>query len=131
MSDSFLKKWFLGSLSLLFLTVSFSFLYGYSFFGGGVAVGGVWNLLNLLLLGQLIPAVLQQDRRPLLLILLFLFLKFPLLYGGGLALLWWVPLSKVGVLIGFSIPLLFVSLQAMAQTRLDAGGLFRLGRIHG
>ena len=116
---------------MLLLTVFFSLLFGYSFFGWGLAVGGVWSLLNLLLLGQLIPLILQSDRKPLPLILLFLFLKFPLLYGGGLALLWWVPLSKVGVLIGFSVPLLFVSMQAVAQTLLAANGVFRLGRIHG
>ncbi len=117
---------------MLLLMVSFSFLFGASFFGWGLAVGGGWSLLNLLLLGQLIPMVLQPDRKPsLLLVLLFLFLKLPLLYGGGLALLWWVPLSKVGVLIGFSVPLLFVSAQALAQNRLQTNGIFRLGRMHG
>jgi hypothetical protein len=129
-SNSFLKKWLLGSLSVLLLTVSLSFLFGYSFFGWGLAAAGSWSLLNVLLLGQLVLLILRPDRKPLSLILLFLFLKF-LLYGGGFALLWWVPLSKIGVLVGFSVPLLFISVQAMAQNRLAMNGIFRLGRIHG
>lgn len=130
MSNAFLKKWVVGSCSLLLVLGSFSFLSGHAFFGWGLIAGGGWSLLNLLLLGELVPLILQPERKPLLMILFFGFLKL-LLYGGGAALLWWVPLSKIGILIGFSVPLLFVSIQAMVQAGRMAGGLFRLGRIHG
>lgn len=110
--------------------VSYSILFGYSFVAWGLASAGGWSLLNLWLLRELIPWMLQTERKPLLTILFLVSFKL-LLYGGGLALLWSFPFSKVGVFIGFSVPLLFISLQALIQAGKMTGGVFRFGGSHG
>ena len=70
----------------------------------GVAAGGAWNLASLWCLAQLLGAWLgpQPSRRR---ALLWLFMKFPLLYAAVFALLRLPGISAAGFGIGFTLVL--------------------------
>ncbi|MBM4049276.1 MAG: hypothetical protein FJ279_29610 [Planctomycetes bacterium] len=94
--------------------------YGGFGFAAGFLCGAGWNILNLLLITWLVQCLFAAQRSKTRLALL-LAVKFPLLYGGGFALLAYGDLSVYGVLTGFSIPLIIVALKAAGAGLMDKG----------
>lgn len=132
MERLFIKRWIGGSALLLVLIFLISRWNGAPSFGWGVLAGGGWNLLNILLLTSLTRLTFHAGDKSFPLIALAAFLKFPVLYGAGFALLYFGSFSQGGLVTGFSIPLLAVFLQAVAQTGLlGIGGLLRMRKIYG
>lgn len=100
------------ALSLLgFLFVSRAFGFG---FGVGFLAGGLWSALNLWLLVSLLTSALAKEKNKKKILLLFM-LKFPVLYGGGFFLVWYGRLNVLGVLVGFSLPLVVAVLKAAGR----------------
>ncbi|HEY5599491.1 MAG TPA: hypothetical protein VIK48_02270 [Candidatus Manganitrophaceae bacterium] len=120
MSRSFLKGWIMGSAVLVLSFFLFFQWSGRPSLGWGLLIGGVWSLSNIFLLKRLAALLFHPGEKSILLIALFLFLKFPVLYGGGFLLLWFLPVSLWGAFVGFTLPFAFVFLQAVY---LAAGGL--------
>jgi len=94
--------------------------YGGFGFAAGFLCGAGWNILNLLLITWLVQGLFAAQRNKTRLALL-LAVKFPLLYGGGFALLVYGGLSVYGVLTGFSIPFIIVALKAAGAGLMDKG----------
>lgn len=68
----------------------------------GIAAGGLWNVANLWCLAKALHAWLQETpttRRT----VLWVLVKFPLLYGAAIALLLKPTISPIGFAIGFSV----------------------------
>lgn len=82
-----------------------------------IVSGGTWSLLNLLLLKLLAPVILRQGKRPLLRAFFLLLVKFPVLYGFGWLLLSHSGLSPLGIVAGFSLPLLIMTGAALVDRR--------------
>jgi hypothetical protein len=94
--------------------------YGGFGFAAGFVCGAGWNILNLLLITWLVQSFFAAQRSKTRLALL-LAVKFPLLYGGGFALLVYGGLSVYGVLTGFSIPFIIVALKAAGAALVHKG----------
>lgn len=104
---------------------------GAASFGWSVLAGGGWSLLNILLLAKLAGLSFNPEKKSFSRIAMTAFLKFPLLYGAGFVILSLGALSREGLFIGFSIPFLFIFLQALTQTDLLQTGLVRIRKIYG
>ena len=88
-------------------------LLGYRAAGAGILVGAAWGAANLWALTGLLRVVTRRDggatRRSL---LLWGGAKFPLLYGGGYAILRWGKMPAESLLAGFSLLFLVWGIEA-------------------
>jgi hypothetical protein len=84
-----------------------------------VALGGGWSLANLFIMKRLAPVVLAKGRRKIRRLGLLLLLKFPVLYFLGWLLLTRTGFSGLGLLIGFSLPLLILTGSALFEAATD------------
>jgi len=78
--------------------------------GWGFLVGAVWNCLNLWALAVLVRNAFTKPPKKKRILALFL-LKFPVLYGGGILLVLYGGVDIIGVLVGFSLPLMVMVLK--------------------
>jgi len=79
-------------------------------FGFGFLAGAVWSALNFWGLASLIQSALAEHPDKKKIFLLFL-LKFPVLYGAGFVIVFYTGVDVLGVLVGFSLPLVVVILK--------------------
>ena len=80
-------------------------------FGLGFLAGAVWSALNFWGLASLIRSALAEEPDKKKILLLFL-LKFPVLYGVGFVIVFYTGVDVLGVLVGFSLPLVVVVLKS-------------------
>ncbi len=83
--------------------------------GGGWIAGLVWSLVNLVFLSQVIKGVVTADDRQLGPIMIALLVKFPILYVSGFFLLRSEWFSVLGLVLGFSWPLVVMVLKAAGR----------------
>ena len=92
---------------------------GHAAWGVGVVLGAGWSALNLVLWSRLAAAVVSLPPRSFLNIVVASSLKFPVLYGGGYLLLDALThrgrVEVTGVLVGVSLPLVVLVLNAVRQ----------------
>lgn len=72
----------------------------------GTILGALWGAANLFLIKQLLEAIFLPTQNKALKILIFTFIKFPLLYGAGYGLLRINSISPWDLLIGFTCVLI-------------------------
>jgi hypothetical protein len=92
--------------------------------GGGLAAGIAWSLVNLHFIGSLVKKTLTTDERKVLGIVITMFIKFPVLYGVGLLLLWNGYLSVAGLVAGFTWPFFVLLMKGLGRhyLKLDETG---------
>lgn len=83
----------------------------------GLVLGAGWNALNLWLWSRLLAAVVRPGPRTRARIGAAFILKFPVLFGGGYLLLVGGRLDPVSVLVGVSLPLATLTLNAVGRSR--------------
>lgn len=81
----------------------------------GLAFGGIWSTTNLLVLKWLLTEIFSQQRN-VLKVFIAAQIKIPVLYGLGVLVLLYVPLSIGAAIVGFHIPFLLV-LAGAVRTR--------------
>lgn len=123
---------------ITFLVVISSFVYYNKNFALGALAGGAWNIINIYFLTRLVkvtfspasPAVSGQEGRTgpkspnKKKIAYLVFIKFPLLYGAGFLILRYSGVSLYGVLVGFSIFFLVISLKAIGAAIVDRSSAY-------
>jgi hypothetical protein len=95
----------LAVLGFLFVWPAFGLQVGWGFLAGAA-----WNTLNLWGLASLVRNAFAETPRKKTIIAL-IFLKFPVLYGGGALLLLYGGVHVLGALVGFSLPLIVIILK--------------------
>ncbi len=111
---------FIGRTLRTFGLVLLIFLpFGFYYFGAyptlAVLSGGVWGMLNLIFLTELIKAVIRPGGTQIERAIVFGVIKFPLLYLTAYALLKIPQFKAVWLLAGFSGILLIVLLKALGR----------------
>lgn len=96
-----------------FLVVISSFVYYNKNFALGALAGGAWNIINVYFLTCLVRVAFGTKSPNKKKITYLVFIKFPLLYGAGFAILRYSGVSLYGVLVGFSILFLIIPLKAI------------------
>ncbi|MFH1677172.1 MAG: ATP synthase subunit I [bacterium] len=108
------------------------FIFAWVFFSVGIAFGllggGIFSIINNMILGELIRAYVRPEKRNILVVLNLAFLKFPILLGLLFVVLMTGRLDPVGFLVGF--PLIFIAMiicrlsaqNQPARNRADSGG---------
>ncbi|MDA0838151.1 MAG: ATP synthase subunit I [Planctomycetota bacterium] len=111
MRGDFISK--ILNISLIFAGVGFLFVtsaFGVDV-GLGYLLGVVWSALNLWGMTKLVSTVFSEHKNSKT-VALALMLKFPVIYGGGFLMLYFGKLDVIGVLVGFSIPLVIAVLKS-------------------
>ncbi|MFH0777181.1 MAG: F0F1 ATP synthase subunit A [Candidatus Eisenbacteria bacterium] len=97
--------------------------------GAGLLVGTAWGSLNLLAIKSVVRSVIARERPSKADIAKTLAVKFPLLYGLGLLLLWFEPFPVVTLLAGFSLVLLTIFLKALGAQLANRWAVRSLGAL--
>jgi len=105
-----------------------SLLFGIYYFGPLPAIaffsGGVWGMVNLMFLSALVRVALRPGGADVSSTLVWMVIKFPLLYLAGYALLKVSGFEAVSLLLGFTLILAIIILKVIGRAilKLDLGG---------
>jgi hypothetical protein len=105
-----------------------SLLFGIYYFGALPAVaffsGGVWGMLNLMFITSLVRVAIRPGGADVSSTIVWMVIKFPLLYLSGFALLKVPGFDAVALLLGFSLILAIILLKVIGRAilKLDMGG---------
>lgn len=83
--------------------------------------GGVWGMLNMILISALVRSTLRPDGINKWQVLGVVVLKFPLLYGSGYFLTQIRQFDPVWLLAGFSLVMVVIVLKAVGAAMMQAG----------
>ena len=110
-----------GILSLLILLFG-SFYYGF-YPSLSVFSGIIWGMINLYFLDRLIRSAMRPEGVDKTAALVFLFIKFPLLYAAGYFMVTSEFFNPLLLLIGFTVVLLVIVLKAVGRVilKMDDG----------
>lgn len=84
----------------------------------GLFFGGVWSATNLWAIKNLVEEIYKTCRPRILVILAQI--KMPVLYGIGVLVLLYVPVSVCAGIIGFHIPFVLILVESVYHVRRDA-----------
>lgn len=101
-------------VSGLVIAVFISFYWGLDH-GGGWVLGIVWSLFNLHFLSSVITNVFTNEKRDIPMILVALFVKFPVLYVLGYLLLKSGRLTLIGLAAGFTWPFFVITMKGLGR----------------
>ena len=111
---------------IIFLSV---WLYFDFKFAAGILVGSAWGCLNLFAISLVVGVMISSQRVQKRIILLVLFLKFPLIYFIGYVILRIKYFPIMSLLAGFSLIFLVMVLKALGQVLLPANPQGKLGDL--
>jgi hypothetical protein len=101
-------------ISGLLLAVFISFYWGLDN-GGGWVMGLAWSLFNLHFISSVITNVFTNEKRDIPVILVALFVKFPVLYVSGFLLLKSGHLALTGLAAGFTWPFFVIMMKGLGR----------------
>jgi hypothetical protein len=96
------------------LAVFISFYWGLDN-GAGWVMGVAWSLLNLHFISSVITNVFTNEKRDVPMILVALFVKFPVLYAAGFLLLKSGRLTLLGLAAGFTWPFFVIVMKGLGR----------------
>jgi len=102
MNLNFVDRIIKTSIVLSLLAFPFLAIYIKTSFAVAYLMGCLWGCLNILAIRLLITQVISPDPKNKILIILFIFVKFPVIYFLGYLLIIWPYTSIYGLLWGFS-----------------------------
>ena len=105
MDKDFINRSLKVSTIVAIIFAPFLLLYFNLYITMGIMAGAIWNIVNILLLSQIFTMFTSPEKLNKKWAVLAGIIKFPVLYGGGYAIIKYTNISLYGIIAGFPLVL--------------------------
>ena len=119
MSLDFINRIIKTSLILAVILFPFLAVYIKTSFGVAFVLGSLWGCLNLLAIKLLVIQAIKPGKKNIVLLLFFIFVKFPIIYLLGYLLVIWSYPPLFGLVWGFSSIMIVTVLKVLSRQLLQ------------
>jgi nitrate reductase NapE component len=119
MSLDFINRIIKTSLIMAIILFPFLAVYAKTSFGVAFMLGSLWGCLNLLAIKLLVIQAIKPGKKNIVLLLFFIFVKFPIIYLLGYLLVIWSYPPLFGLVWGFSSIMIVTVLKVLSRQLLQ------------